>query len=430
MKNNNDVKNTFVPPLRFPEFWDTEGWEKMQLGDVTYSVSKKNRDGIKLPIYSINNKEGFLPQSDQFVGMDSNERGYDITLYKIIQRNTFAYNPARIDVGSLGYSGDLDNIIISSLYVCFKTNELVDDIFFLHFLKTNYFIQAVKNATEGGIRSYLFYENFSTIKFYLPPSVSEQQKIAACLTSLDDLITAESAKLDALKVHKKGLMQQLFPAEGETVPVLRFKEFVDTEGWVEKSLGEVAVFSSGGTPSKDVSEYWGGEIPWISAASMHNTVIDKSDSNITQKAVKDGAQLAQKGVLLILVRGSMLHKRIPIGITTREVAFNQDVKALKLDKEITTDFLLYLLVAAESRLLNAVTTTGIGAGKLDTNELKQFIIMIPPSVSEQERIATCLSTLDGLIQAQSEKVMGLKGHKKGLMQHLFPSAAEAELPTE
>jgi len=159
MKNKTKHKE-LRPKLRFPEFEDARWWVNKKLGSVTYPVGKKNKNGIKYPIYSINNKEGFLPQSDQFDGVDSNDRGYDITLYKLIEKNTFAYNPARINVGSIGYSGKLHNIIISSLYVCFKTNDDLNDSFFSAFLKTNSFRESVKRCVEGGIRSYLFYENF------------------------------------------------------------------------------------------------------------------------------------------------------------------------------------------------------------------------------------------------------------------------------
>ncbi|UHO40375.1 hypothetical protein H5J24_10600 [Chryseobacterium capnotolerans] len=93
------------------------------MGEVTTLVNKRNKNNEKLPVYSINNKLGFVPQSEQFEGVDSEDRGYDIKLYKIIDTNTFAYNPARINVGSIGYSENLENIIISSLYVCFKTDN-------------------------------------------------------------------------------------------------------------------------------------------------------------------------------------------------------------------------------------------------------------------------------------------------------------------
>ncbi len=130
------------------------------MGEITTKTGEKNKDNIQYPFYSINNKEGFLPQADQFDGMDSNERGYDIRLYKIIERNTFAYNPARINVRSIGYSGDLHNVIISSLYVCFRTMALINDEFVQFLLQTVLFNKSVLPYIEGGVRDYLFYEFF------------------------------------------------------------------------------------------------------------------------------------------------------------------------------------------------------------------------------------------------------------------------------
>lgn len=202
-----------VPALRFPEFQNAGEWIKVNLGELTHKISRKNRTGKSYPIYSINNKQGFIRQEEQFDGVDSNERGYDLSLYNMIDSNTFAYNPARINVGSIGYSGDLKDIIISSLYVCFKTRETVNDEFLLKYFETESFNKAVLNSVEGGIRSYLFYDNFAKINLYLPPNydAAEQQKIAECLSSVDDLIIAQTNRLEALKNHKKGLMQQLFP---------------------------------------------------------------------------------------------------------------------------------------------------------------------------------------------------------------------------
>jgi len=234
------VNTALMPKYRFPEFALSKDWDEKKLGSVTYPVSKKNATGKKYPIYSINNKDGFLPQEEQFDGVDSSSRGYDISLYKIVGEKTFAYNPARINVGSIGYSGTLQDIIISSLYVCFKTSEDIDDCFFQHFLSTHSFNRQVSNNTEGGIRNYLFYENFSNINFSFP-NIREQQKIADCLFSIDDLITAEDKKLFALRSHKKGLMQKLFPMEGETLPKWRFPEFVDDEEWNIYSLSNICL---------------------------------------------------------------------------------------------------------------------------------------------------------------------------------------------
>jgi type I restriction enzyme S subunit len=184
-------------------------WEEKKLGEVTYKVGKKNKGNVKYPIYSINNQVGFIPQSDQFEGMDSNNRGYDISMYKIIGSNTWAYNPARINVGSIGFSGELDNIIISSLYVCFKTNEDLEDSFLKYYLQTYNFNKAVLRNVEGGVRDYLFYENFSSIIIPLP-SNSEQQKIASFLTSIDQKIEQVNTQLEKAKIWKKGLLQKMF----------------------------------------------------------------------------------------------------------------------------------------------------------------------------------------------------------------------------
>lgn len=184
-------------------------WEHTKLGKLTYKVGKKNKDNIQYPVYSINNQEGFLPQSKQFEGMDSKDRGYDISLYKIIKKETFAYNPARINVGSIGFSGQLNNIIISSLYVCFKTKENLEDVYLLKFLDTFDFNKGVLRNVEGGVRQYLFYDNFSSIKIPLP-SNKEQLKIADFLDSIDKKIKQNQQKLKQAQTFKKGLLQQLF----------------------------------------------------------------------------------------------------------------------------------------------------------------------------------------------------------------------------
>ncbi|MDM1045139.1 restriction endonuclease subunit S [Myroides sp. R163-1] len=184
-------------------------WNTKKLGEVTTLVNKRNKNNEKLPVYSINNKLGFVPQSEQFEGVDSEDRGYDIKLYKIINKNTFAYNPARINVGSIGYSENLENIIISSLYVCFKTDNTVNDNFLYQYLKTDFFNREVLRNVEGGVRDYLFYDNFARIKFDLP-CIEEQKKIADYLSSIDSKIDIESQLLHKFEKQKRYLLANLF----------------------------------------------------------------------------------------------------------------------------------------------------------------------------------------------------------------------------
>lgn len=200
-----------TPEIRFPEFQNGGKWETRNLGEVTTIVNKRNRSNRSLPIYSISNKDGFLLQTEQFDGLDSVKRGYDISMYKIVGKNTFAYNPARINVGSIGYSNNLKEVLISSLYVCFKTTEEVDDSFLKCYFDTLDFRQSVESNVEGGIRSYLFYENFSRIKIQLP-SIQEQKQIASTLMSINALIEIVENKIALLEEHKKGLLQRLFPS--------------------------------------------------------------------------------------------------------------------------------------------------------------------------------------------------------------------------
>ncbi|MCG2461971.1 restriction endonuclease subunit S [Flavobacteriaceae bacterium F89] len=198
-----EIRFKDVNGQEFPE------WKKRSLGELTYKVGKKNKENVSYPIYSINNQEGFRPQSEQFEGLDSNDRGYDISLYKIVHEETFAYNPARINVGSIGYSYDLKEVIISSLYVCFKTNKELEDLYLLAYLDTDRFNKDILRYEEGGVRQYLFYENFSQIKIPLP-SNKEQTKIANFLSAIDKKIALANQQIDHTKTYKKGLLQQMF----------------------------------------------------------------------------------------------------------------------------------------------------------------------------------------------------------------------------
>ena len=205
------MQKLFSQEIRFKDEngKDYPDWEEKRLGEITFKVGKKNKQNIKYPIYSINNKEGFLPQGDQFEGVDSSNRGYDISMYKIILPKTFAYNPARINVRSIGYSGDLNNIIISSLYVCFQTTPELEDKYLLQYLDTFNFNKSVLRNVEGGVREYLFYDNFSLIKIPLP-SIDEQHVISNCLTSIDNKIESVNTQIIQTQQFKKGLLQQMF----------------------------------------------------------------------------------------------------------------------------------------------------------------------------------------------------------------------------
>lgn len=419
------TKATLVPKLRFPEFRGAEAWEQVPLDKLADRVTTRNQGGDCTRVLTNSAEHGVVDQRDYF-DKDIATAG-NLDGYYVVDRGDYVYNPRISKVAPVGpiSRNNIGQGVMSPLYTVFRfKNEITD--FYSHYFKTTCWHSYLRQVASTGARHdrmSISVADFAAMPVPAPIP-AEQQKIASCLSSVDELIAAQARKLDALKTHKKGLMQNLFPREGETQPRLRFPEFQNAGEWVEKTLGSIGSFASGGTPSKDNPDYWNGSIPWVSASSMYDLVVETADHYVTPLAIGKGTRIAKKGSILILVRGSMLFKRVPICIAGIDVAFNQDVKALVVNAPIDTGFLLYQLSAFQSRL--PINETGIGAGKIELDHLKGFELFIP-TPPEQRRIATCLTALDDLIAAQTQKLEALKIHKKGLMQQLFPSPKELDV---
>jgi len=407
-----------VPKLRFPEFRGVEGWKERQLGDFLSESrlpGSKGNVAKKITVKLWGN--GVFEKNEAIQGSIN-------TQYFRRKAGQFIYS--KLDFLNQAFGiipPSLDNFESTVDLPCFDITGGLNPVFLLEYVKRRDFYERLGETADGSRKARRIHaETFLSFSVALP-APAEQQKIAECLSSVDALMAAQARKVAALKTHKKGLMQQLFPTEGETQPRLRFPEFQNAGEWEVRTMGSIASFSSGGTPSKDKPEYWNGSIPWVSASSMYNLVIEKADHYVTRLAIGNGTRIAKKGSILILVRGSMLFKRVPICIAGIDVAFNQDVKALEVDASINTSFLLYQLSAFQSRF--PINETGIGAGKIELDHLKGFELLIPDT-PEQQRIASYLSSLDALITLETQKLAALKTHKKGLMQQLFPSPQAVE----
>jgi type I restriction enzyme S subunit len=411
------ARSALVPKLRFPEFRGEESWENKLIGPYLEDCSGRVPPDTELPVYS-STREGLKRQDAYFDGrVLQNKNDYGVVPPGcLVYRHMSDDGLFKFNINETG-----GEIAVSKEYPVFSTKGL-NSVFLLAKLNDGLdFKHFALSQKAGGTRTRLYFSRLCEWRTLLPYP-AEQQKIAECLSSVDELLAAQALKVDALKTHKKGLMQQLFPREGETQPRLRFSEFQNAGEWAVRTMGGLASFSSGGTPSKDNPKYWNGSIPWVSASSMYDLVIERADYYVTPLAIGNGTRIAKKGAILILVRGSMLFKRVPICIAGVDVAFNQDVKALDVEASIDTGFLLYQLSAFQARF--PINETGIGAGKIELEHLKGFELFIPDT-HEQHRIASCLSRLDALITAETQKHEALKSLKKGLMQQLFPSPEEA-----
>lgn len=248
------------------------------------------------------------------------------------------------------------------------------------------------------------------------PNPPEQQKIADCLSSLDDLIAAQAKKIEALKAHKKGLMQQLFPAEGETVPRLRFPEFRGAGAWEEKKAEKLfanrAEKGSAGLP--------------IYSVTINEGMIKRSslDRNFDDIAEPEGNKKAQRHDIAY---NMMRMWQGASGVAVEDCMISPAYVVLAPRKEVNSVFFGYLFKLPQ--YLQKLTSHSRGL-TLDRLRLyyKDFaeIPLLYPSMQEQKRIANCLSSIDQLIVVHVEKFETLKAQKQSLMQGLFPSVSEAE----
>jgi type I restriction enzyme, S subunit len=195
--------------------------------------------------------------------------------------------------------------------------------------------------------------------------------------------------------------------------------------WRKVSLGEVVKFASGGTPSREIPHFWNGEIPWLSAKDMKKFRLSDSMEKITPEGLHNGTRLIEAGSVLILVRGMTLLKDVPVGVTERAVAFNQDLKALIPNRGLDGHYLGFYLAANKSRLLALVGRTSHGAGRLSSDMLRSFEIELP-GIEEQRKIADILLTWDRAIERAEMRVAAENRLKRGLMQQLLTGRKRIE----
>ena len=414
-----------IPLVRFPEFNDD--WEQIRLGNLIYKTDKKNKENLNLPVYSINNTEGFIPQAEQFEGRNSNDRGFDISIYKIINEGTFAYNPARINVGSIGYSYKLNNILVSSLYVCFRTKQQLDDTFLLQFLKTYNFNTSVLRYEEGGVRKYLFFDNISKIPISIP-SIPEQKRIAHFFTVLDNKINQLKEKKALLAEYKKGMMQKIFSQE------IRFKND-NGKGfpkWENYLYGNIFNFYSTNSLSRDYLNYERGKVKNIHYGDIHtkfnmlfninNEVAPFINESVNiSKIPKEN--YCQVGDLIIADASedyADIGKAIEIIDLNNEkiLAGLHTILARPKNGEIVSGFAGYLMQSNEIRKQIMIIAQGTKVLGLSSKQLAKIKIEIP-SISEQTKIANFLSKIDDKINTVNEQIEETKEYKKGLLQRMY-----------
>lgn len=193
---------------RLPGF--TQPWKEVKLGTVLEAISRRNKKLNISRVLSVTNSRGFILPEEQFSRVVASE---DLSNYKVVKNGEFAYNPSRLNVGSIDRLDNFTDGILSPMYVIFKCNEKLSSNYMKHWITTTEFNTKVRNSAQGSVRETVDFKTLSSIKINLPSDISEQQAIADVLSTADDEINLLNQKLEALKEQKKGLMQQLLTGQ-------------------------------------------------------------------------------------------------------------------------------------------------------------------------------------------------------------------------
>lgn len=415
--NEKDTEQGVVPALRFPEFRKNAEWNIPHLNQISTRITTKVGYSTLLPV-SISAGVGFVAQTKKF-GRDISGEQYQN--YIELNRGEFAYNKGnskKYPQGCVYRLEEFDSVAAPNAFLCFRFDDSVIPDFFKGYFDSNYHGKQLQNVITSGARSNgllnISADEFFNIILPTPKDKAEQQKIADCLSSIDALIKATENKIGELKAHKKGLMQRLFPAEGKTIPKIRFPEFQNTGEWVylegdkvfepisnrkhSSNLPVLAISQEHGAIPRDLIDY----NVIVSESGLENyKVVEVGDFIISLRSFQGGIEYSNyKGICS------------PAYIILR--------KRLDVDNQF---FKCYFKSRAFIRDLNK-NLEGIRDGKMVSYKQFSEILLPIPSIhnkKEQQKIADCLSSADDLILAQTNRLEALKTHKKGLMQQLFPN---------
>lgn len=407
-----------IPELRFPEFVNEGEWEEKRMDEIANVVASGDLD------------------SNSFSSEKSTKHIYPIYSNSVSDEGLYGYNmypkykPNSVTITARGTLGvafvrQTEFVGIGRLLVVSDLNN-ADAIF----LKENWNHYAKVPLENGGIPQLTAVKAKSITLLF--PKEKEQKKIASCLSSLDEVIAANSKKLELLKEHKKGLMQNLFPQEGITVPNYRFKEFENDGEWVnasiEKLINENVLFApkdgNHGNIHPKSADYVKIGIPFIMASDIKNGKIDFSKCAFLKKEQADSLQkgFSKSGDVLLTHKGTVGEVALigelefPYIMLTPQVTYYRVKEKSKISNS-------YLFAFFNSTLFQTNLFNVSGGGTrayVGITEQQKLKIFYPNKIEEQQKVADAFSSLNALIAAQAEKIEQLQMHKKGLMQSLFP----------
>ena len=438
-----DKPTPVVPNLRFPEFRSAGDWHFQPLSDIAEPISERVGTSKCVPM-SVTTGVGLLSQEEKFGRIIA---GNSYKNYIRLQTNDFAYNKSATKEFPQGYiarySGTRDAAVPNSIFTCFRPDAAaVIPEYLDHLLHGNHHGRWLRKYITVGARAHgalsVSNDALMSMPVPLPPVVvsrPEQKKIADCLGNLDELIAAEGRKLEALRQHKQGLIQQLFPQPGETVPRLRFPEFrVDTT-WLAPQLADLYVFKRTNTLSRANLNYEFGTIRNIHYGDIHtkfkslfrleNEHVPYVNLDVAPDGFDDDAFCEEGDIVLADASEDLDGVGTAIEVVSlngeRVVAGTHTILATRRGSVPVVGFGGQLFQSAAVRTGIKREAQGAKVYGITANRISAIPVPVPPTEAEQQRIATCLSSLEDVLPAQARKIDALKQQKQGLLQQLFSS---------
>lgn len=409
-----------IPKLRFGNFYRYPKWDIKKLGCLMEPIKERAGDK-KYVLMSVTSGVGLIPQVEKF-GREIAGNSYKN--YYVIRKNDFAYNKSSTKEFPEGYISMLkeyeEAAIPNSIFTCFRViGDEYEPLFFDQLFNTNYHGKWLRKYIEIGARAHGALSIDTKYLWNMPvavPKLPEQQKIADCLSSIDDLISAEEKKLSLLNDYKKGWMQKLFPAEGKTVPEWRFPEFKDDNNWKFVEIDTVGKVITGKTPPTSNDSLWNGSIQFVTPTDI---VGDKYQRLVQRTVVK-------KSNMKVLPKGTIMFTCIAsigkMAISVYPSVTNQQINSIITKNGYYNEFIYYSLFHNVNKIKSGISNTTVPI--INKTDFSKIQISVTLNEKEQQKIANFLSGIDDLISTQTDRIEALKKHKKALMQGLFPVAEE------
>ncbi|HEC1775036.1 TPA: restriction endonuclease subunit S [Campylobacter lari] len=393
-------KKEIVPKFRFPKYVNSEQWISTELNSLLdyerpdlYIVESDNYKNEGIPVLTAN-KSFILGYTDEKNNIYS--RVPVIIFDDFTTEKKYVDFPFKVKSSAIKILKPKGNNVLKFVF------ELMNTINF-----------------EAKEHKRYYISTYQKLFVYVPEDVKEQQKIADCLFSIDDLIDAESRKLKALEKYKKGLMQKLFPAEGKTLPEWRFPEFQGCGEWKYEEIGNIGEVITGKTPSTSDTALWDGDIQFVTPTDITENKYQCHTQRTVVKTPK--MKVLPKHTIMFTCIASIGK----MALSLYPCITNQQINSIIPKACYDNEFIYYSLLQKTPSIKSGFANSTLPIiNKTDFSEIQIPVIL---DKKEQQKIADCLSEIDTIITEQSNKVEQLKIHKKGLMQGLFPSLEEVDV---